>query len=497
MREQNGRFVLDLTWRGEAQRDVTIGKYDYGGLFLRMPWREGHRRRGRQRRAAAQRARRRPARHVDRRRRCRSTGRDDLAHIAIFDHPDNAGYPQPWRVDDQLGVGTARARAADWTIAANQTEVIRHRFVVYTGTLDDVEMTNAWTEYSGNRSTYSTAALWGDRAAGRARGDVPLAAGGRGEHDHAWPATRSTRGRPSRWSRSRWRSAGTIADGCGWRRTATTSRASQGFSNAGDSRILILEDTDRDGVADSRKVFLEGIPFPSAIAVGFDGLFLGAPPNLLFVPDRNGDDKADMADIEVRLTGWGISGSSRDDQQPALGTRRLAVRAAGLRHQLEDQEAARARAASTRHKEPFPDDLLQATGRRDQRRRLALSPDEGRLRGRRARLQQSVGHRLRRQGPAADQRLRDPAPLARHPRRHLPPPGRPALQSVRLQRHPDDRRSSPSLGARRRARLSVGRVSGVAGRAASSWPTSTSTRCSRTCWSGRDRASRRTTATTS
>ena len=30
------------------------------------------------------------------------------------------------------------------------------------------------------------------------------------------------------------------------------------------------------------------------------------PPNLLFVPDRDGDDKADVADIEVRLTGWGI-----------------------------------------------------------------------------------------------------------------------------------------------------------------------------------------------
>ena len=36
------------------------------------------------------------------------------------------------------------------------------------------------------------------------------------------------------------------------------------FSNHGDSRILILEDTDHDGVADSRKVFLEGIPFPAA-----------------------------------------------------------------------------------------------------------------------------------------------------------------------------------------------------------------------------------------
>jgi len=79
-----------------------------------------------------------------------------------------------------------------------------------------------------------------------------------------------------------------------------------GFSKAGNSRILIIEDTNHDGIADSKKVFLEGIAFPSAIAVGFDGLYLGAPPNLLFVPDKNHDDVADMADIEVKLTGWGI-----------------------------------------------------------------------------------------------------------------------------------------------------------------------------------------------
>ncbi|MFT5474568.1 MAG: putative membrane-bound dehydrogenase-like protein [Kiritimatiellia bacterium] len=78
-----------------------------------------------------------------------------------------------------------------------------------------------------------------------------------------------------------------------------------GFSADGNSRILILEDRDGDGTFDTRKVFLEGIPFPSAIAVGFDGLWLGAPPNLLFVPDKNHDDRADD-NIEVRLTGWGI-----------------------------------------------------------------------------------------------------------------------------------------------------------------------------------------------
>src|SRR5688500_8482651 len=39
MREQDGRFHLDLIWRGEAGTDLTIARYDYGGLFLRMPWR--------------------------------------------------------------------------------------------------------------------------------------------------------------------------------------------------------------------------------------------------------------------------------------------------------------------------------------------------------------------------------------------------------------------------------------------------------------------------
>ena len=58
-----------------------------------------------------------------------------------------------------------------------------------------------------------------------------------------------------------------------------------------------------DGVADKRSVFLEGIPFPSAVAVGLDGLWLGAPPNLLFGPDRNKDDKADEQQRCIRRSG--------------------------------------------------------------------------------------------------------------------------------------------------------------------------------------------------
>ena len=376
MREQNGRFLLDLTWRGEAQRDVTIGKYDYGGLFLRMPWRAGHRRRGRQRRAPAQRARRRPARHVGRRRRCRSTAATISRTSRSSTIPTTAAIRSPG-ASTISSASAPRARAPPTGPSpANQTEVIRHRFVVYTGALDDVEMTNAWTEYSGNRSTYSTAALWGiAQQEGRAATFL-IAAGGRREHDDGRPATRSTRGRANRWSRSRWRSAGTTAGGCGWPRTATTNRASQGFSNAGDSRIVILEDTDRDGVADSRKVFLEGIPFPAAIAVGFDGLFLGAPPNLLFVPDRNGDDKADMADIEVRLTGWGISDRHETINSLHWGPDGWLY---GLQGYATSSKVRKpeGKGRLVRGQGAVPERSAAGTGRGDQRRRLALSPDQG------------------------------------------------------------------------------------------------------------------------
>jgi len=357
--KRNGTFVLDLEWRGEARTDVTLGKYDYGGLFLRMPWREGiagevvNAARQRNERAEGQRAM-----WIDVG--MKVEGRDDLAHVAIFDHPDNTGYPQAWRVDAQLGVGSARSRAGDWTIKKGETEVIRHQIVVYTGALNDVEMTNAWTEFSGNRSTYSTSALWAiaQREGRDAKSLTPAQAVAAmtlidGFTVNAWAAEPMVT-QPMAFC---WDDRGRL-----WvaENRDYESRV-HGFSNAGDSRILILEDTDRDGVADSRKVFLEGITFPSAIAVGFDGVFIGAPPNLLFVPDRDGDDKADLAEIEVRLTGWGIQ-----DRHETLNS--LHWGPDGWLYGLQGYAtSSKVRKPSGKgrlykHKEPFPEDILTGDG---------------------------------------------------------------------------------------------------------------------------------------
>ncbi len=356
MREDAGRFVLDLEWRGLARRHVTIGQYDYGGLFLRMPWREGIAG------AVVNAARQRDARAEGQRAMwidvgMQVEGRDDLAHVAIFDHPDNGGYPQTWRVDGQLGVGTARSRTGDWSIADGETEVIRHRLVAYTGTLDDVAMTNAWMEYSGVRST---SVLWA--IAQREGRDAEFLSPERAASQMTtmdgftvgvWAAEPMIT-QPMAFT---WDDRGRL-----WiAENRDYESRGDGFSNSGDSRILILEDTDGDGVADRRTVFMEGLAFPAALAVGFDGVYVGAPPNLLFIPDRDRDDKADEDDIEVLLTGWGIRDRHETLNSLHWGPDGWLYGLQGFATPSKVRRPA-GRGRLYRHRDAFPEDVLEGDG---------------------------------------------------------------------------------------------------------------------------------------
>jgi putative membrane-bound dehydrogenase-like protein len=69
-------------------------------------------------------------------------------------------------------------------------------------------------------------------------------------------------------------------------------------------RILVFEDTDGDHVLDSRKVFTEGLNLVSGLAVGFGGVWAGAAPELMFIPDADGDDVPD-GPPQILLDGWG------------------------------------------------------------------------------------------------------------------------------------------------------------------------------------------------
>jgi putative membrane-bound dehydrogenase-like protein len=56
----------------------------------------------------------------------------------------------------------------------------------------------------------------------------------------------------------------------------------------GQDRIKILEDQDGDGTFETKKIFCEGLNLVSGIELGFGGVWVGAPPYLMFIP-RDGD----------------------------------------------------------------------------------------------------------------------------------------------------------------------------------------------------------------
>jgi putative membrane-bound dehydrogenase-like protein len=79
------------------------------------------------------------------------------------------------------------------------------------------------------------------------------------------------------------------------------TRAAEG---EGKDRVLIMEDTDGDGKLDKRTVFAENLNLVSAIEVGMGGVWLGAAPNLLFIPVDPKTDKP-AGPPQVILDGWG------------------------------------------------------------------------------------------------------------------------------------------------------------------------------------------------
>ena len=71
----------------------------------------------------------------------------------------------------------------------------------------------------------------------------------------------------------------------------------------GKDRLVIFEDQDGDGKFETQKIFADNLNLISGFEIGYGGVWVGAAPELLFIPDRDGDDKPD-GDYEVLLDGW-------------------------------------------------------------------------------------------------------------------------------------------------------------------------------------------------
>ncbi len=79
------------------------------------------------------------------------------------------------------------------------------------------------------------------------------------------------------------------------------------WTPGGKDRILIFEDSDGDGRFDKRSVFCDGLTMITGIEVGFGGVWVVAPPQFHFIPDKDRDDRPDGPPVTL-LDGFGLQG---------------------------------------------------------------------------------------------------------------------------------------------------------------------------------------------
>jgi hypothetical protein len=147
------QHVIDLAWSLTAEIDLRFGKYEYGGLFLRMPCvsttpvqlltsegvtvrtdADAHR-----------------ARWVALSMPLPDRKSSVPAGCAVMEHPENPEYPAPWRVDWEYGIGPARCAAGEWHLSRGQTVTFRHRVVLFTGSPGAGMLNRLHEEFSSTR----------------------------------------------------------------------------------------------------------------------------------------------------------------------------------------------------------------------------------------------------------------------------------------------------------------------------------------------------------
>lgn len=77
--------------------------------------------------------------------------------------------------------------------------------------------------------------------------------------------------------------------------------------NPPNDKIIVLEDTDRDGKADKHTVFADSLYLPLGFELGDGGVYLTQAPDFVFMKDTDGDGHADFR--QTLLSGFGTEDS--------------------------------------------------------------------------------------------------------------------------------------------------------------------------------------------
>ena len=62
-------------------------------------------------------------------------------------------------------------------------------------------------------------------------------------------------------------------------------------------RIRLLQDTDGDGRFDKSTIYVDDLPWPTAVICWNGGVFVGATPDILYCKDTNGDGVGDVREV--------------------------------------------------------------------------------------------------------------------------------------------------------------------------------------------------------
>lgn len=89
----------------------------------------------------------------------------------------------------------------------------------------------------------------------------------------------------------------------------------------GGGTIRLLEDQDGNGEADRSVLFAEGLSFPTSIAVWNGGVFVTAPPEIVYLKDTNGDGRADVRQTAYSGFKLGVTDSNVNGLRWALDNR--------------------------------------------------------------------------------------------------------------------------------------------------------------------------------
>ena len=149
LQEDNDYLFLDLDWALQAIPDIHVAQDEYGGLFIRMPFRSKINTKvlnstGLQDAATEQQAAEWLSLHMP------LENNEFGGGITVLDHPENPQHPAKWRVDHQRGVNPAPCIPSAIDLPAGAILNHRYRLILHEEKLAAEQINNLWAIYKNS-----------------------------------------------------------------------------------------------------------------------------------------------------------------------------------------------------------------------------------------------------------------------------------------------------------------------------------------------------------